>query len=94
MLNNTWYEFKVFKKKTKMLKNKDFSNFQTLRYCFHHAHNVKMSINCWHFSIHEHDKFHAQLNISCLKLSHGMKFQTMWYVTSAQAQTSLRIQAV
>ena len=39
--------------KTKMLKNKDVSCFQFLRCCIHHAN----ANNCWHFNIHELDKF-------------------------------------
>ena len=41
-------EFQLLEK-TKMLENKACSCLQTL--------------NCWHFNIHEHDKFHVQLSI-------------------------------
>ena len=45
--------------KTKMLKNKDISCFQTLRCCIYRANKCLNANNCWHFNIYEHDTFHA-----------------------------------
>ena len=43
--------------KLKMVKNKDFSCFQTLRCCIYHANKCKNTNNCWHFNIYENSKF-------------------------------------
>ena len=45
--------------KTKILKNKDFSCFQTLKWCIYHG----VLNNCWLFNIYEQDKFHAELSL-------------------------------
>ena len=58
MLNQLSMEFQLLTK-TKMLKNKDFSCFQTLRYSIYHAHKCQNANDCWHFNIYEHDKFYA-----------------------------------
>ena len=62
MLNSTEHGISIVHK-SKMLKNKDFSSFQTLRCFFTMLINVKMPTagNCSHFNIYEHDKFYAQL---------------------------------
>ena len=48
--------------KTKMLKYKDVSFFQTLRCYIYHANKCLNANNCWHFNIYEHDQFYAQLS--------------------------------
>ena len=54
-----------------MLKNKDFSSFQTFRCFINHVNkywilimliNVKMPTSVGIFNIYEHDKFYAQLS--------------------------------
>ena len=50
-------------KQTKILKNKDFSCFQTLRCCIYHADKCRNINNSWYFNIYEHDICHAQLSM-------------------------------
>ena len=45
--------------KTRMLKNKDFFAFI---FCIHYALQFYNANNCWHFTIYQQDKFHAQLS--------------------------------
>ena len=62
MLNANENEISLAHKKTKMLKNKDFSCFQTLRCCIYQAYKGQNANKCWHFNIYEHAKFHAQFS--------------------------------
>ena len=48
--------------KPEMLKNKDFSCFQTLIFCIYDAYKCSNAINCWHFNIYEHNEFYSQLS--------------------------------
>ena len=48
--------------KTKMLKNKDCSGFQTLRCCTYSANKCLNANDWWHFNIYGHDKIHAHLS--------------------------------
>ena len=49
--------------KTKMLKNKGFSCFKTLKSCIYHAYKCfKMQTIVGIFNIYEHDQFHARLS--------------------------------
>ena len=47
--------------KTKIRTNKEVSCFKSLR-CIYHAKKCQNANNCWHFNIHEQDKFRAQLS--------------------------------
>ena len=61
MLNSDEYEISTAHLRTKMVKNnfKDFSCFQTLRYCIHHVNECKNANNCCHLF---YDKFPAPLS--------------------------------
>ena len=48
--------------KIKMVKNKSFLVLKLLDVVVIMLINVKMPTHCWHFNIHEHDKFLAQLS--------------------------------
>ena len=48
---------------TKIPTNKEVSCFKSLRCCIYHANKCKNATNCWHFNIHEQDKFHTQLSL-------------------------------
>ena len=57
MLNSTEHEFTTALK-TKLLKNKDYSRFQTLRWRIFSANKCYNANNCWHLDIYELGKFH------------------------------------
>ena len=52
--------------KTKMLKNKDISCFQTLEVVFIMLINDKMPTNVGILTFYGHDKFHTQQSMNCL----------------------------
>ena len=49
---------------TKMLKNKYFFCFKTLRCYIYHANKCQNGNICWHFNIYEHDKFSCSVYLS------------------------------